>query len=55
MTEPAYSSFAQWHSKGRHASYLRTMKSPGGILDLLELQRPAGDMSRPALADIVLM
>jgi AraC family transcriptional regulator len=31
------------------------MKSPGGILDLLELQRPAGDMSRPALADIVLM
>lgn len=55
MTVPAYSSFAHWHSKGRHASYLRTMKSPGGILDLLEVQRPAGDMSRPALPDIVLM
>ncbi len=54
MTD-AHSSFAQWHSKGRHASYLRTMKSPGGILDLLEVQRPAGDMSRPALPDIVLM
>ena len=55
MTVHAHSSFAQWHSKGRHASYLRSMKSPGGILDLLEVQRPAGDMSRPALPDIVLM
>lgn len=55
MTVPAQSSFAQWHSNGRHASFLRTMKSPGGIVDLLELQRPAGDMSRPALPDIVLM
>lgn len=55
MTIHADSSFAQWHSKGRHAPYLRTMKSPGGILDLLEVQRPAGDMSRPAVSDIVLM
>jgi hypothetical protein len=55
MTEHAYSSFAQWHHKGRHASYLRTLKSSGGILDLLEVQRPAGDMSRPALSDIVLV
>jgi len=55
MTIDAHSSFAQWHSKGRHASYLRTMKSPGSILDLLEVQRPAGDMSRPALPDIVLI
>lgn len=55
MTVHAHSSFAQWHSKGRHASYLRMMKSPGGILDLLEVHRPAGDMSRPALPDIVLM
>ncbi len=55
MTVHAHSSFAQWHSKGRHASYLRMMKSPGGILDLLEVHRPAGDMSRPAVPDIVLM
>ncbi len=55
MTVHAHSSFAQWHSNGRHASYLRTMKSPGAILDLLEVQRPAGDMSRPALPDIVLI
>ncbi|MFN7101340.1 MAG: helix-turn-helix domain-containing protein [Pseudorhizobium sp.] len=55
MTVHAPSSFAQWHSKGGHASYVRTMKSPGAILDLLEIQRPAGDMSRPALPDIVLM
>jgi AraC family transcriptional regulator len=55
MSNPQYSSFAQWHSNGRHASYVRTMKSRSGILDLLEVQRPAGDMSRPALPDIVLM
>ncbi len=55
MSVPAYSSFAQWHSEGRHASFVRSMKSPGGILDLLEVHRPAGDMSRPALPDIVLM
>jgi len=55
MTELAYSSFAQWHRKGRHASYLRSMKSGGRILDLLEVRRPAGDMSRPALPDIVLI
>src|SRR5690606_21717576 len=55
MTPHAHSSFAQWHSKGRHASYLRMMKSQGRVLDLLEVQRPAGDMSRPALPDIVLI
>lgn len=54
MAVPAYSSFAQWHRKGRDASYLRMMKSSGGIFDLLKIQRPAGDMSRPALPDIVL-
>jgi AraC family transcriptional regulator len=31
------------------------MRSPGGVLALLDVQRPAGDMSRPAMADIVLM
>ncbi|MCW5964395.1 MAG: helix-turn-helix transcriptional regulator [Bryobacterales bacterium] len=55
MPLPAHSSFAQWHRDGRHASYVRTMKSAGGILDILEVQRPPGDMSRPALPDIVLV
>jgi AraC family transcriptional regulator len=55
MTEPGYSSFAQWHAKGGHASYMRALKSPGGILDLLKVKRPAGDMSRPAVPDIVLV
>ncbi|QEE43208.1 helix-turn-helix transcriptional regulator (plasmid) [Rhizobium sp. WL3] len=55
MTVHNPSSFVDWHSKGEHASYMRTMKSPGAILDLLEIQRPAGDMSRPALQDIVLV
>ncbi|MFN3459503.1 MAG: helix-turn-helix domain-containing protein [Oceanibaculum sp.] len=55
MTVPAYLSFAQWHSKSQHASYVRMMKSSGRILDLVEVERPAGDMSRPALPDIVLI
>ena len=54
MTLQTYSSFRQWHRAGRQASYVRSMKSPGGILDLLEVARPAGDMSRPAQPDLVL-
>lgn len=54
MTEPAYSSFAQWYREGREASYVRTRKSPGGILDLLEVARPGEDFHRPALPDLVL-
>ena len=52
MTAPAHSSVAQWYCQG--ASYVRTIKSPGGILDLLETARPAGDMHRPAMPDLVL-
>jgi AraC family transcriptional regulator len=54
MSVPAYSSFAQWYSDGHLASYVRTMKSAGGIIHLLEAAQPAGDMSDPAVPDIVL-
>lgn len=54
MTVPAYSPSAQWYCESHFGSYVRTLKSPGGLLDLLEVERPAGDMSRPALPDIVL-
>jgi AraC family transcriptional regulator len=54
MTMPGYSSFTQWYSEGRFGPYVRALKSPGGILNLLEAERPAGDFSRPALPDIVL-
>lgn len=54
MTMPAYPSFAQWYREGKEASYVRAMKSPGGIINLLEIDRPGGDMSRPALPDLVL-
>ncbi len=54
MTVTAYSSSTQLYCEGQWRSYVRTRKSPGGILDLLEVARPAGDMSRPALPDIVL-
>jgi len=51
---PAYSSTSDWYCEGRQSSYLRARKSPGGVLDLMEVARPAGDMSRPGLPDIVL-
>jgi AraC family transcriptional regulator len=51
---PAYASSSDWYCEGQQASYLRARKSPGGVLDLMEVARPAGDMSRPGLPDIVL-
>ncbi len=54
MTVPAYSSSASWYREGHFGYCVRTMKSPGSILDLLEIQRPPGDMSRSALPDLVL-
>lgn len=54
MAMPAYSSFSEWYSNGHLASYVRAMKSAGGIVNLLEAAQPAGDMSDPAVPDIVL-
>lgn len=54
MNQLAYSSFAHWYSEGRLATYVRSMKSAGGILNLLEAAQPAGDMSDPAVPDLVL-
>lgn len=54
MTMPAYSSFTQWYSDGHLAHYVRTMKSAGDIIHLLEAAQPAGDMSDPAVPDLVL-
>ncbi|KZY34108.1 transcriptional regulator [Roseovarius sp. HI0049] len=54
MTDPTYSSFAQWYKEGHLASYVRARKSAGGILNLIEAAQPAGDMSDPAVPDLVL-
>lgn len=54
MTSAANLSFSRWYSEGPRASYLRSRKSPGGLLDLVEVDGPAGDVSRPAMPDIVL-
>ena len=54
MTVHANSSFAQWYREGKLASFVRKQRSPGRILDLIDMARPAGDMSRPALPDLVL-
>lgn len=54
MTVRARSSFTGWYCEGRQASYVRSRKSSGGVLDLIEVARPAGDMSRPGVPEIVL-
>ncbi|MBB4439948.1 MULTISPECIES: helix-turn-helix domain-containing protein [Rhizobium] len=54
MSSPVYSSFAQWYAEGHLAPYVHTMRSPGGVLNLLEAVQPAGDMSDPAVPDFVL-
>lgn len=54
MTGPANPSFSQWYAEGRLAPYVRVMKSPGGILHMLEAVQPAGDVSRPALPELTL-
>jgi AraC family transcriptional regulator len=54
VTIHAYSSSAQWYSQGPFASCVRTMKSPGGILNLAQVHQPAGDVSGPAVPELVL-
>lgn len=54
MTVPTYSASAQWYREGHCGYHLRAMKSAGRILDLVEFERPAGDMSRSELPDLVL-
>lgn len=54
MTGLGYSSFTQWYSEGHLAPYVHSMKSAGGILNMLEAAQPAGDMSDPAVPDLIL-
>lgn len=54
MSKPVYSSYSQWYSEGHLGSYVRTLKSRGGMLNLLEATPPAGDNSGPAVPDLVL-
>jgi AraC family transcriptional regulator len=54
MTAQTFTSFAQWYTKGPRASYVQSMKSPGGILGMHEVIQPAAEMSDPAVPDLVL-
>lgn len=45
MKPPRYSSFVQWFRDGSFAPYVRTIKSPGGILNLLEVERSPARLS----------
>jgi AraC family transcriptional regulator len=54
MNAPVYRSLAHWYEKGPRASYVRSVKSPGGILNIVEAIQPAMEMSDPAVPDLVL-
>lgn len=54
MIVPEHQSFARWYCESREAPYVSAKKSPGEVLDLLEVMRPGCEMSRPALPDLVL-
>jgi AraC family transcriptional regulator len=54
MTLSASAAFTQWYCEGRVGSFVRARKSPGGLLHLIELARPGGDMTRPALPELIL-
>lgn len=54
MTGSSYKSFTSLYTEGNLAPYVRSMKSPGGILHMLEAVQPAGDVSRTALPELTL-
>jgi AraC family transcriptional regulator len=54
MAAPKYSSFVQWYREGPRASYVHALKSPGGLLNMLEATQPAGHMCDPAVPELVL-
>lgn len=54
MTQLSYSSFSQWYNEGPLSTFVRARKSAGGIINLIEAAQPAGDMSDPAVPDLVL-
>lgn len=54
MTVPDHRTFAQLYRNGHFGSYARMMITSGGFLDLLEVEGPARDVTRPVVSDIVL-
>lgn len=54
MASDASSSFTRWYREGSLAPYVHSMKSPGGVLNMIETVQPAGDVSRPALAELTI-
>lgn len=51
----AYSSFTQFYHEGHQASFVRARKTPGALLDMLELARPGGDAGIPAVPELLLV
>ncbi|OON61302.1 AraC family transcriptional regulator [Massilia sp. KIM] len=46
--------FSRWFRDGHEAPYVRERKSPGGVLDMLDLARPSGEVSHPSLPELVM-
>ena len=54
MSASAYSSFPEWYRKGPYAPYVRSIRSPGGFLSIVDAALPGGDTSDAAVPDLVL-
>ncbi len=54
MTAQSCSSYAHLYHVGHYGPHVPVVKSPGGLVDLVEVAGPAGDVSRPALPEIIL-
>src|SRR5262245_15268648 len=47
-------SYTDWYASGRLAPHLRERRAGGDAVPMIEVSQPAGDMSDPATADLVL-
>ena len=47
--------FTKRYTDSQQASCVRTRKSPGGILDMVDLVRPGGDFPHPAVSELVII
>ncbi|MBK4216791.1 helix-turn-helix transcriptional regulator [Paracoccus caeni] len=54
MSAQLFPSFTDWYTTGPLAPYVKTIKSHGNLLTLFEAAQPAGDMSDPAVPDLIL-
>lgn len=52
MRSDSSTSFSTFYTKGYLAPFVQVVKSPGGVLNMIEAVQPGGDVSRPALPEL---